>query len=547
MDTKQFEKYNSIPKEKFELAKSTRSHDEKLSTKPRSYFYDAFLRFCKNKGSVVAAIVIIILVLFAIIAPFCTPYTVSYYDENYNFIRTLPKCNLFANTNFWDGCSNKTDGYLTFSYYYWMGQELVGTEAEEYAHYAIKNQQYTALEDSMYSYRLDSYQKIGCIYKQISNEQYELIQQYQDETGRQVLYPTLKYSTRLANYDKTGSTIYRDDANYYYDTDINKSKKLVPVYDDDGNVIPVYWTDTAENIDDGYHSLRIEGDDGYVGEDGQTYYYVYSRLVSDGVEVRMNYYEYYIFHHTWELKDGISEPYFLFGTTSDGQDIFVCLASGARFSFLFAICVAAINMVIGAIYGAIEGYYGGAADIVMERVSDILAAVPMTIVITLMKYHVLPSLETQGYVSNPQMIILFLAFIATGWIGMASTTRMQFYRYKNQEYVLAARTLGATDWRIIWKHVFPNALGTLVTSCALVIPGMIFSETSLTYLGIIDLSSGSITSVGTLIANGQQELTNYPHIAAFPSVFLALLMLSFNLFGNGLRDAFNPSLRGVEE
>ncbi len=194
-------------------------------------------------------------------------------------------------------------------------------------------------------------------------------------------------------------------------------------------------------------------------------------------------------------------------------------------------------MFIGAIYGAIAGYYGGAVDIVMERVTDILSAVPIMIVITLLKYHM---------AETSQILILFLAFIVTGWIGMASSTRMQFYRFKNQEYVLAARTLGARDRRIIWKHIFPNSLGTLVTSCALIIPGMIFSETSLTYLGIIDLQSGNITSVGTLIALGQPKLMDYPHIAIFPSVFLALLMLSFNLFGNGLRDAFNPSLRGTE-
>ena len=129
---------------------------------------------------------------------------------------------------------------------------------------------------------------------------------------------------------------------------------------------------------------------------------------------------------------------------------------------------------------------------------------------------------------------------------MASTTRMQFYRFKNQEYVLAARTLGAKDRRLIVKHIFPNALGTLVTSCALVIPSMIYSETNLSYLGIINLSSGNITSVGTLIAAGQSYLSTAPYIALFPSIFLALLMLSFNLFGNGLRDAFNPSLRGTE-
>ena len=251
----------------------------------------------------------------------------------------------------------------------------------------------------------------------------------------------------------------------------------------------------------------------------------------------MNYYEYYIFQHSYVLKDGITKPSFLFGTTEGGQDIFTCLASGALFSFAFAISVALVNMVVGAIYGAIEGYYGGKADLIMERISDILSAIPSVIVITLLQLHM-------GAASS--MIVLFVAFFLTGWIGMASTTRMQFYRYKNQEYVLAARTLGAKDSRIIWKHIFPNALGTLVTSCALIIPSMIYSEVNLSYLGIISLTSNGLTSVGTILANGQPFLTSVPHIVAFPSVFLALLLLSFNLFGNGLRDAFNPSLRGSE-
>ena len=130
---------------------------------------------------------------------------------------------------------------------------------------------------------------------------------------------------------------------------------------------------------------------------------------------------------------------------------------------------------------------------------------------------------------------------------MAGRTRMQFYRFKNQEYVLAARTLGAKDTRIMFKHIFPNSLGTLITSSVLVIPGMIFSETSLSYLGIINLNSGNMTSVGTLLANGQPFLVTYPHNILFPAIFISLLLLSFNLFGNGLRDAFNPSLRGTED
>lgn len=99
----------------------------------------------------------------------------------------------------------------------------------------------------------------------------------------------------------------------------------------------------------------------------------------------------------------------------------------------------------------------------------------------------------------------------------------------------------------MFKHIFPNAIGTLITSCVLVIPSVIFSETTLSYLGIVNLNTGSLTSVGSLLATGQNFLFTYPHMILYPSIFISLLMLSFNLFGNGLRDAFNPSLRGTDE
>ena len=205
-------------------------------------------------------------------------------------------------------------------------------------------------------------------------------------------------------------------------------------------------------------------------------------------------------------------------------DIFSRLASGARFSFLLAIVVSVINLLIGAIYGAIEGYYGGKIDLLMERFVDILGAVPTMIVISLLKYNLgsNPNISLQPAELN--LLILFISFFATGWIGMASRTRMQFYRYKNQEYVLAARTLGAKDFRIMFKHIFPNAIGTIVTGSVLVIPGVIFSETSLTYLGIVNLESSTITSVGTMLAHGKEFLHTYPHIILFPALFISLLI-----------------------
>ena len=515
METKTYE---NIPKEKFQFAKkSDLTHDTKLDTKPVGYLHDAFRRFCKNKGAVVGAIIIIFLVLFALITPLCTPYAVD--TNNGEFKATLPKAKLFAKTSFWDGCKNETNNVYTFTYYYAMGEET--------GHNAIKNQKYTLREDGLYEYRLDSYYKRGAMYVNLEMDKYAALQAYQDEYGVQVIYPTLKLS------DRPSAPQDANDANYYYKT-TKQGSKTVPVFDANGKITPAYWTYTEaekEYYTDYTSKMHIEGD----GENGV--YYCYARPTSSGVECRVNYYEYYIYQHKMVYQDGINEPYFLFGTTGSGQDILTCLASGARFSFIFAIAVAAVNLFVGAIYGSIAGYYGGKIDLVMERVADILAAVPFMIVITLLKLHMHAS---------SQILILFIAFFLTGWISMAGTTRMQFYRFKNQEYVLAARTLGARDRRLMFKHIFPNAIGTLVTSCALVIPGMIYSETNLSYLGIINLEAGKITSVGTLIAAGQAVLSSAPHVAMFPSLFLALLMLTFNLFGNGLRDAFNPSLRGSE-
>ncbi len=506
----------NIPKEKFAFVqKSDFDHDKKLATKPRGYMADAFSRFCKNKGAIVGAIIIIVLVIASAIVPMLTPFEVSYMDTNYK--NCFPDCELFSAVPFWDGCEGRTDNKETFMKYYAMGLESGKN--------AVKNQDYS-IKDNFYSYRLDSVHSVGAEYVSLTIDQYKALQDYQNRTGIQVMYPVVAKSNRPQVIDGR-----KNDADYYFKT-TTKGNKIQIVYDENGDVIPVYDYYLADYPTDDYNSLRIEGKEGFVNDSGAVCYYAYALPNSTGYEVRVNYYEYYIYRHTEVLNDGIKAPNFLFGTTSDGQDILTCLFSGARFSFLFGLAVAVVNLIVGAIYGATAGYYGGKTDLIMERITDVLSAIPTIIVITLLKRHM---------ESSSEMLVLFIAFFLTGWIGMAATTRMQFYRYKNQEYVLAARTLGATDKRIIFKHIFPNALGTLVTSCALVIPSMIYSETNLTYLGIINLTENNLTTVGTLIANGQQNLTTASFIALFPAVFLALLMLSFNVFFYGFRDVFNPA------
>lgn len=525
-----YDNIKNIPIEKFQFAKrNDLLHDTKFETKPVSYFQGAFQRFSKNKGAVVGGIVIACLVLFAILAPFFTPFKPAYYDMVYAYV--TPKNPLFAdsNINFWDGCRQKDTNLVGFL----KDKALAAETGRE----VIKNGEYEVSEDgSGYSYRYDTYYGVGFgKYKIISQEEFEKIQRYQDETGRQVLYPVVKLSDR-PTLEKN-----KYDANIYYKVENANASILRPKLDQNGNIIPNYWKYEVgeENpLIPEYHSTRIEGENG-VEQNGKQYYYAYGRKVDGGIEIRAEYYEYYTYQHTQVQKDGIGEPLFLFGTTQTGKDIFACLAYGARFSFLFATAVALVNFIVGVIWGSISGYSGGKIDLCMERFAEILGAVPTMIVITLLKYHM-------G--TSSQVLVLFIAFFATGWIGMAGRTRMQFYRFKNQEYVLAARTLGARDTRIMFKHIFPNGLGTIVTSVALVIPSMIYSETSLSYLGIINLEAGNTTSVGTLIAAGQQSImANAGYVALFPCVFLVLLMLSFNLFGNGLRDAFNPSLRGTED
>ena len=523
-------KYDNISADKFQFVKrNDLQHDKKFDTKPVSYFQGAFRRFCKNKGAVVGGIVIVCLVLFAILAPLFTPFQPAYYDQVYAHV--TPKSKLFANSelDFWDGCRVKNTNYLGYIKDYALAKET-GREI-------IRDGEYTISEDgSNYTYRYDTYYGVGFgKYKIISPEKFNDIQKYQNETGRQVLYPVVKFADR-PTLEKN-----KYDANIYYVMKDPKASQIAPKLDANGEIIPNYWkyeVGEATSLMAEYNSIRIEGDEGVL-EDGKRYHYVYGRKVDGGIEVRAEYYEYYIYEHTQVKKDGIEEPVFLFGTTATGKDIFACLAYGARFSFIFATVVAVVNFIVGVIWGSISGYFGGKIDLAMERFAEILGSVPTMIVITLLKYHM-------G--TSSQALVLFIAFFATGWIGMAGRTRMQFYRFKNQEYVLAARTLGARDSRIMFKHIFPNGLGTIVTSVALVIPSMIYSETSLSYLGIINLEAGNTTSVGTLIAAGQKSImANAGYVALFPCLFLVLLMLSFNLFGNGLRDAFNPSLRGSED
>lgn len=226
-------------------------------------------------------------------------------------------------------------------------------------------------------------------------------------------------------------------------------------------------------------------------------------------------------------------PKFLLGTDVTGRDMFIYVFEGLRTSLLLGIATTVICFLFGLFWGSVSGYFGGNVDLVMERLTDILSGVPWIVVMTLTIIKL-----------GSTFFTFALALCLTGWIGTAATTRTQFYRFRGREYVLASRTLGASHGRLIAKHILPNAMGTIITSAVLMVPSVIFSEATISYLG---LGFKNLASLGVILSDNQIELTNHPYLLIFPSVIIALLMISFNLFGNGLRDAVNPSLKGEGE
>lgn len=493
--------------------------DNKLQSKSRGYFADALLRFKKNKSSVVAFYIITFLVLFAIIVPVVSPYTMSDRDDIY---RSYGPFYSKAADNGW-GFLNGGKVMDSQNELQYMRLQATGVETGMNPVLGVlgvssRIEKYRGQDREVYSYSLNvnRYYSTGIMYRTMSFEEFEAVQQFQNETGIQVIYPYVNPKD-IADIN--------NDASIWYQV---KDGKGTPKYGGDGtakveNLVPAYCTD-ADLEGAPYHSTRIAGDDGS---------YIYSWHKTGSVQVRVCYYNYYRYLH-----DG-SEPFFLFGTNAKGQDLFTAIGTGARFSLIFAVLVSAINLTLGAVYGAIQGYYGGKVDLVMDRIADILADVPFVVCTTLFQLHL---------ASKVGVVPSFLfAYVLTGWVGMAALVRKQFYRFKGQEYVLAARTLGASDKRLMFKHIFPNSLGTIITSCVLTIPGVINSETNMTYLGIVNLSSFAGTSIGELMSLGRSTVTSAPHALFFPALFISLLLICFNLFGNGLRDAFNPSTRGVED
>ncbi len=291
------------------------------------------------------------------------------------------------------------------------------------------------------------------------------------------------------------------------------------------------------------HPDTVNYPDGWVFSEGCPITQIYSQtevVVVEGIE----YFSYNAVIN-YQLYAGYDEiPNFIFGTDFNGRDLFTLLWVALRTSLLIGLTVALINVTVGIVYGAISGYYGGTVDLVLQRITEVIGRIPWLVTLSIFVSFFGPGIQT-----------LILILIVSGWIGPQAVTRTQFYRYKGREYVLASRTLGAKDSRLIFRHILPNGIGTIITSSILMIPYAIFSESTISYLGfgvghgqefhVLGLTFSGV-SVGVLLSDGRNYLLDRPYLTIFPALLISILMITFNMFGNALRDAFNPALRGSE-
>jgi oligopeptide transport system permease protein len=645
------------------VQENSKISDEKLKSKPTTFFKDALKRFSKNKSSVVGGVILGLLVVLA----FILPSTISYDVKTPHPDETMLPPKLFnAGTGWWDGTKkysglvydpvnetpagfekravisisttkegdNYTDAVNAYAYggYVRLWASASNTAAldlnpEFYSYY-------TSYYVDTYDYEVkftigelpsDSFTAQGdyaVFFKYLASDgsnKYVTLKDYSKDTGSfsvnlkealnkagvtdtafskavrpviafslkpsSVVSPSVLIQNMTVTKSQSGKVIADEDLAGLSFTDANKALMIKPTLDD-GSANKYYWTvingqDTLyhanilycdfvydpyevlygekPNFEFGLSLIQSFIDKGYLSLDINTYVAKSNPTADDLAALKASFKILDDLHCPIRSVDSVekvkvpgidpivnvmgtvslyrkngytSMPIHLMGTNKSGKDMVKLTFDGLKTSLLLGIITSTICFIFGLVWGSISGYFGGWTDILMERFCEILGGLPWIVVMTLCILKLGSSFQTFA-----------IALCLTGWMGTSSITRTQFYRFKDREYIFAARTLGASDNRLIFRHILPNAVGTIITSSVLMIPSVIFSEATISYLG---LGLQGLSSLGVTLSENQIYISTNPYLIVFPSVIMALMMISFNLFGNGLRDAFNPSLKGED-
>ena len=235
----------------------------------------------------------------------------------------------------------------------------------------------------------------------------------------------------------------------------------------------------------------------------------------------------------------------IMGTDSMCRDYFIRVVEGTKISLVVGLFASILVLIIGVLYGSISGYMGGKADLIMMRIVDIIYSLPDMLIIILLSVVLNETLAQSNnkiiLSLGTNMVSIFIVFGLLYWVGMARLVRGEILKIKNNEYVLAARAVGAHPGRIIRTHIIPNCISVIIITTALQIPSAIFTESFLSFVGMG--VKAPMPSLGSLANAAREGLQSYPLQLVFPAVTIVLIVLAFNLLGDGLRDAFDPKLR----
>lgn len=229
-------------------------------------------------------------------------------------------------------------------------------------------------------------------------------------------------------------------------------------------------------------------------------------------------------------ENDASNKYYLFGTDTLGRDLWTRTWVGTRISLYIAGLAIFIDIIIGMSYGLISGYMGGKVDLAMQRFIEIISGIPEMVIVTLLVL-----------ILRPGIVSITIALFIKGWIGMSRVVRAQVLKLKEQEFILASRTLGTKKATIISREVLPNILGQVIIMSMFSIPNAIFTESFLAFIGLG--LQAPMASLGVLISDGFKSFLIFPYMVAIPTLVLSVLMLSFNIMADGLRDAFDPKMK----